>query len=397
MLNPSEINNEEISDENTSVTKRNEKRNKSEISVTKRNILDSTDEDYIKLLGNVTEITKYLIKGGCEGKKLETYMKFYLVSMFPYFTEEQVDAEIFELKKLAYELAWDGQKSLTDDLSSWVMETSGSFTNEDYYKSANISKPKDKTKARVVLGRLVEKGIIERVGNKNGVFRMIESKADEIDFINADVKEFMIKWPFKIEYLVKTHPKNIIIIAGEQNAGKTALLLNTAKLNMNQGHDIYYYSSEMGAVELKDRLSCFDGVSLEDWKAVKFLERSNKFSDIIKPNAINIIDYLEITDNFYLIGSELRAIHERLENGIAIIGLQKDGKSVLGRGSSFGLEKPRLYITLQDDAPNGAIITLKKAKNWKDKSRNPNGLESNFKIRNGCDLYQTSDWDYPKK
>ena len=359
--------------------------------------LSSTDEDYIKLLGNVTEITKYLIKGGCEGKKLETYMKFYLVSMFPYFTDEQVDAEVFELKKLAYELAWDGQKSLTDDLSSWVMETSGSFTNEDYYKSANILQPKDKKKVRVILGRLVEKGIIERVGNKNAVFRLIESNADEIDFINASVKEFMIKWPFKIEYLVKTHPKNIIIIAGEQNAGKTAFCLNVAKLNMNQGPNIYYFSSEMGAAELKDRLSCFEDMTLEDWKAVKFLERSNKFSDIIKPNAINIIDYFEITDNFYLIGSELKAIHERLENGIAIIGLQKDGKSVLGRGSSFGLEKPRLYITLQDNAPAGAIITLKKAKNWKDKARNPNGLESHFKIRNGCDLYQTSDWEYPKK
>jgi len=359
--------------------------------------LSSTDEDYIKLLGNVTEITKYLIKGGCEGKKLETYMKFYLVSMFPYFTDEQVDAEVFELKKLAYELAWDGQKSLTDDLSSWVMETSGSFTNEDYYKSANILQPKDKKKVRVILGRLVEKGIIERVGNKNAVFRLIESNADEIDFINASVKEFMIKWPFKIEYLVKTHPKNIIIIAGEQNAGKTAFCLNVAKLNMNQGPNIYYFSSEMGAAELKDRLSCFEDMTLEDWKAVKFLERSNKFSDIIKPNAINIIDYLEITDNFYLIGSELKAIHERLENGIAIIGLQKDGKSVLGRGSSFGLEKPRLYITLQDNAPAGAIITLKKAKNWKDKSRNPNGLEAYFKIRNGCELYQTSEWEYPTK
>jgi len=397
MINTAEIKSEQISDENSSVTKRNEKRNKSENSVTKRNILDSTDEDYIKLLGNVTEITKFLIKGGCEGKKLETYMKFYIVSMFPYFTEEQVDAEVFEIKKLAYELAWDGQKSLTDDLTMWVMETSGSFTNEDYYKSANISKPKDKTKVRVVLGRLVEKGITERVGNKNGVFRLIESSCDEIDFMNADVKEFMIKWPFKIEYLVKTHPRNLIVIAGEQNAGKTALLLNVAKLNMNRGYDVYYYSSEMGAVELKDRLSDFENMPLEDWKSVKFLERSTKFADIIKPNAINIIDYLEVTDNFYLIGSELKAIYDRLENGIAVIGLQKDPKAILGRGASFGLEKPRLYITLQDNAPNGAIMTLKKAKNWKDKSKNPNGLQTYFKIRNGCELYQTSDWEYPKK
>jgi len=49
-----------------------------------------------------------------------------------------------------------------------------------------------------------------------------------------------------IERWVKTLPKNIIILAGEANAGKTALLLNFCSMNMGK-FKINYFSSEMGA------------------------------------------------------------------------------------------------------------------------------------------------------
>ena len=48
-------------------------------------------------------------------------------------------------------------------------------------------------------------------------------------------------------------PGNIIVVAGEQNAGKTAFLLNFVRLNMTR-HEMFYYSSEMGASEMRKRL-----------------------------------------------------------------------------------------------------------------------------------------------
>jgi len=37
-------------------------------------------------------------------------------------------------------------------------------------------------------------------------------------------------WPFKLENLVHLYPKNIIVLAGASNTGKTAFLLNVALL-----------------------------------------------------------------------------------------------------------------------------------------------------------------------
>ena len=74
-----------------------------------------------------------------------------------------------------------------------------------------------------------------------------------------------------------------------------------------------------------------------------------------------------------------------MKNGIAIVALQKKRGVELGRGAEFSLEKPRLYLSME----NGEIKIVK-AKNWRRKDVNPNGMVSKFKIVNGCDfrIYQ---------
>ena len=55
-----------------------------------------------------------------------------------------------------------------------------------------------------------------------------------------------------------TMPKNIIVVAGTPNAGKTAFLLNVVQMNMSGKMPIHYFSSEMGSMEFKGRLQKFD-------------------------------------------------------------------------------------------------------------------------------------------
>ncbi len=86
-------------------------------------------------------------------------------------------------------------------------------------------------------------------------------------------------------------------------------------------HEVHYFSSEMGALELKDRFSKFDR-PLNSWK-VKFKERASNFADVIKPDAINIIDFLEVHDEFYKIGGLIKDIYDKLTTGIAVIAIRK--------------------------------------------------------------------------
>jgi hypothetical protein len=64
----------------------------------------------------------------------------------------------------------------------------------------------------------------------------------------------------------------------------------------------------------------------------------------------------------------------------------------MGRGGTFGLEKPRLYLSLNTDYPNGQILRIVKAKNWAH-SVNPNNMIKRFKIVKGCKLIEAGEWE----
>ena len=147
----------------------------------------------------------------------------------------------------------------------------------------------------------------------------------------------------------------------------------------------------MGASELRSRCELFE-LPIEYWKSVEFIENASKFQDYIIPDGINIIDFMEITDAFYLIGGMLTEIHNKLQKGIAVIALQKDLKNELGRGGTFSLEKPRLYVTLTANPPEGNIAKIVKCKNWANPSVNPNRKECVFKIIKGHRVESQSRW-----
>ena len=67
----------------------------------------------------------------------------------------------------------------------------------------------------------------------------------------------------------------------------------------------------MAPTELKIRIMGFEDIDHNLWKGCKFWERANSFSDVIRPDTINIIDYLELDDVFYKVAGILREIHNK--------------------------------------------------------------------------------------
>ena len=182
-------------------------------------------------------------------------------------------------------------------------------------------------------------------------------------------------------------PGNIIVIAGEPNAGKTGLILNIIRENMHR-FKIHYFNSEMGRGELKRRLSKFDGVPLSAWKQMKAWERSGNFADVIKPGKgnVNVIDFLEIHDNFYEMGKHFLDIHNKLKGAVAIVAIQKNPGSDLGLGGGRSLEKARLYLSMSQ-----GVLKIVKCKNFAGET-NPNGLQISFDLVQGCRFITKSKW-----
>ena len=264
-----------------------------------------------------------------------------------------------------------------DHLAVWINSSPGEFCVKDI-----SNKPEYWYVHTEMCERLVKAGILERVGKRKGWYRKIENALEELDFVNADDSPADIWLPLRLSEYVQLHYGNLVIVAGAPNSGKTALFLNIIKENMRKDWDVHYFTSEMEAGELKLRLSKFPDIALDQWR-FKAYRRGGDFQDIIRPgrNSLNIVDFLEVHDEFYIIARRLKEIHDKLNGGIAIVGLQKNPGQETGLGGWRSMEVTRLAVAL-----DWGKCKIVKAKNWVDPEKNPNGWIMDFKLVNGCTI-----------
>jgi hypothetical protein len=331
-----------------------------------------------------------LIKGGMKKELIHKYLEILAKNCSPPFPEKEILIKINSALQRSYRR--DGASMA--EVREWVETTTGNFSATDVLRELTITTKEEKKKIRVYLSRLVNEGILEKHGRRDGGFVRVDDEAPDMDIFNVDYREFPIKMPLELHELVVTRPKNIIVIAGEKNAGKTAFCLTTASLNANRPNlEVRYFSSEMGPHELIPRLKAFEPeVPFENWKGVNFKEKSANFHTKLLPDGLNIIDFLEITDDFYRIGTTIREIYDKLNEGVAVIAIQKDPKKERGRGAEFSAEKSRLYVTLSSNPPEGQIAKITDAKNWRNPKVNPNRKEVNFNIINGSFIRMVGRW-----
>ena len=292
--------------------------------------------------------------------------------------KQQISKNDNDLKKVEY---------FKFHLTNWAYHLStGEFTTMDIDREFDIKSKDEKRTRSIAIKSLLLDGTIQTSGKRHGNYRLVDSGLKPMDFVNATGEPFDLWLPFNIHDKVKVFPGNIIQINGEKNSGKTAFVLNIVKGNMNK-HRVVYFNSEMGAQELNLRLSLDNTLSLQSWNFVAY-ERSSDFSDVIVPGEgnINIIDFLEIHDEFYKMGEYMRNIHDALKGAIAIVCIQKNKGQEFGLGGGRTEEKPRLILNLMPGK-----VMIKMAKNWVG-LENPNGKQVDFKLVNGIKFMQQADW-----
>jgi hypothetical protein len=214
------------------------------------------------------------------------------------------------------------ERNLTQEIKMYALSTVGYFSSTDVYHCLLLSTRQERKMVSKVLGHMVEQGVLERNPKRNAVFRRIQRELEPIDLLGDDEGEIPFKWPLGEERLFGLMPKNIVIIAGTPDAGKTAYLLNCVALNMHQ-HEIHYFSSEMGRGEFKTRLGKYEGIRLDEWNFHPW-ERAEGFHDVIRPDAINIIDFLEIHEEFFAVGGLIKQIFDKLKTGVAILAIPEE-------------------------------------------------------------------------
>ena len=161
--------------------------------------------------------------------------------------------------------------------------------------------------------------------------------------------------------------------------GKSAFAHNFLWRNMDS-YPCVLMGNEYTPVKFKRRISRMTWNNpLDENGKPKFelIRRFENWADIVEPDKITIIDWIALPGNeLYNIGHVIQGIQSKIGNGIALIVLQKDEASSLGRGRAFSEELSSLYLTIDKKR-----MTVRKAKEWFD--HDPNREVYGFEITNG--------------
>ncbi len=278
-------------------------------------------------------------------------------------------------------------------VEEWIGEASGVFTYGDICKELGIAPDSpNRDYLRTILKRLRKTQLITYVdGARHGVFRRVDRDRNRMNLSQANPKsQLSLKWPFGLERYVKIFRKNLVIVWGSKDAGKTAFLINFIKQNMGLWKNkIQYFNVDMGAEELRGRIERFEDTTIEQWDEYVFMEeRVTNFTDFIEPDWINIVDFLEVSTDFFRMGGMIKEMLDKVTGeGILVVAVQKNKDAEYGLGGQRTIERAKLVVTLDP-----GIIKILVGKNWQDGiTQSPKGKQWTYKLVGGTKILDVTE------
>jgi hypothetical protein len=279
------------------------------------------------------------------------------------------------------------KNSVAKEAREWAKLQGGYWETTRGHTELQLATKEDKRAANAEWQRMVREGLLERYGEKRGCYRLVETDFAILEMDDVpDAEPMEIKLPFGMEEHVEIMPKDLVVYAGVPNSGKTALMLETVRLNMHS-HRCWYFSTEMSRYNAKKRIAKHR--ECNEWN-FKFSDDFPNYYDVLRPNDLNFIDYVEPPEGEYFkIASYLAGIQKRLKNGLAFVALQKNPGKDYAMGGTGTTAKPALFCSIDPDFP-GAILKMVKAKNYR--KQNVNGYVHRFKIVDGINIIKDGTW-----
>jgi len=265
---------------------------------------------------------------------------------------------------------------------------SHSFTSSQIDQQYNYITRDAKRYRWQVLDRYVKADELELL--KTNTYRKIDQQLEIIDWQEADIEDVVkVKWPLELEKYIKTYHQSITVIAGAPGSGKTGFLYDFALRNMNHPMVETIFSNDMTPEEVKERMLNSD-IKVPNPPPFQMFERHDNFADVIKPDGINLIDYLDLNSEVYRIGDEIEAIYRKLKRGIALIAIQKKPFQNIGLGGIFSWKRAKLYLSLDTIKELGEMLyklEVVKARGRAKPTVNPRGMVFKFRLIGGCKFY----------
>jgi hypothetical protein len=268
------------------------------------------------------------------------------------------------------------------------------FTSDDVYRFFQIDRKPNSVEAKKALSQVLfnlsqvnKKKELEQSGK---TYRVIDRSLEVIEWWKAKKGDTItLNYPrgiedessFGFEDSIQVYPRDLFVLAGEGNTAKTAWCLNFMVENMDN-YPCYYFTSEFNDAKFIDRMDHFDWVEVfrpDGTPKFTLIEQTQYWQDKIQPNAINIIDWIYLSDEMWKIRDIMKNIILNLDRGIAVVVLQKRSYKQVGEGGEGTKDLASVYLTIRNDKEL-QLPVLKVEKVKSPGKTNPNFKEWSFRI-----------------
>lgn len=275
------------------------------------------------------------------------------------------------------------------------------FALEDLRKKHEISNKS--SNFHMGIKRLLEQRYIKKI--KRGVYRKVRvvkpvkvfgrTTREPVDFhapcdrITGEPMEFFEG--------ITIRQGDLIVLSGFKNKGKTALSLNIVAENLHlnpclMGNEYTTMTGEGEDYEpsarLITRLQNMDWVKWvngNDEERFELLPVYDDYAEQIRPGRLNVIDWVNLPGEYYMISPVLEGIKRALGTGIGVVVLQKNPGSEHGRGGnpSKDFADAELLLDPYGDNPDDVLLTVQTVKESKFAVM---GHKYAYKIQNGVKI-----------
>ena len=243
---------------------------------------------------------------------------------------------------------------------------------------------KDDQNLRVLMSvNLYRDKVVKPSGRNDGIYRVLEP-IKPVDFsLNGEDSEGVldVKFPrsyiddttFGLEDIVELSEGDLILITGETNYGKTAMALSLLGENLGlfpktilMGSE---YTSSAGEIspKLKRRLRRMNWANWVENGKPRFdlLPVEHDYEDYVEPKALNVIDWISLPGEYYMIDRVMKTLKNGSTGGLTIPVLQKNKGAEFAEGGQRSERYADLVLKVDRYGEHESILTIGKVKSAK--------------------------------
>ena len=231
---------------------------------------------------------------------------------------------------------------------------------------------------------MITRKIVKPSGLNDGNYKVIVP-VEPVRWWNGEITEDPLNFRFPrcyedetsfgIEDLVEVFAGDMVLISGASNYGKTAVALsimgeNLALLSAVLMGSEYTASDGKISPKFKRRMKRMQWVEwmIDGIPRFTLLPVGSDYEDYIEPDKLNVIDWISLPGEYYLIDRVMKAIKDRVGNGVAVVVLQKNKTAEFGEGGERTERYADVSIKIDPYGEGESLLTLGKVKSPKDKA-----------------------------